>query len=65
MAPVDSSQLGTGKWIPCNVVEIIPTITSLCQLLALHIGARDLGSYQNTPLKEFMIIMDYLPPHGI
>ena len=43
-----------------NVGGIVPTITLLCGLLALHISARDLGSYQNTPLKKFMIIMDYL-----
>ena len=41
MAPVDSNQLGTGKWIPCDMVGIIPTITLLCGLLALHIGARE------------------------
>ena len=46
MAPVNSNQLGTGKQIPCDVVEIVPTVTLLCGLLALHISARDLGSYQ-------------------
>ena len=37
-----------------------PTITLLCVLLALCISARDLATYENTPLKKFMIIMDYL-----
>ena len=47
MASVDPNQLGTGKWIPCDMVGIFPTITALCGLLAPHIGARGLGSYQN------------------
>ena len=55
MAPVDSNQVGTGKWILCNMVEIIPTITFLCGLLALCIGARGLGSCENPPLKQFLI----------
>ena len=44
MALVDPNRLGTGKWILCDMVGIIPTITLL---LALCIGARGLGSYQN------------------
>ena len=61
MAPVYSNGLGNGNQIPCDMVEIIPTVTLLCGLLAPCIGARDLGSYQNTPFKKFMIIMDNLP----
>ena len=61
MAPVNPNQLGTENQIPCDMVGIVPAITLLCGLLALCIGARDQGSYQNTALKQFMIIMDYLP----
>ena len=42
MAPVDSNQLGTEKWIPWNMVGIVPTITLICGLLAPCMGARDI-----------------------
>ena len=59
MAPVNSNQLGTGKQIPTRVgviwLGLFPNITLLCRLQGPRMGARGLGSYQDTPLKQFMI----------
>ena len=42
-APVENNQLGTEFGSQGMLVGIIPTITSLGGLLALHISARDFG----------------------
>ena len=48
-------------WILGDIGGDHPHHHPLGVLLALHISARGiLDSYSNTPLKKFMIIMDYL-----